>query len=542
MNNQNGPGSFFDTKTLIALSITFLAWIGWQWHLQKKYPQMNKEKAVEAKTESSPIKDPLAQDQKNKVITIENKDEIKTPAEIEKRAETLFPVEDENWKFSLSSVGMSLKSLELKKFTDRESQPIKIGMDGAGFFPLETKFIGQTDELFFDIQKITETRFVGSAQLQGIKIIKTIELNSREYRIDTQISLSGQFDIYRGISTYLVEPLHKIASSGFLSPPAEHQEVYFLSQDSTERKHPKSESEEVYAANKIKVVAIGSQYFTQAVLDSSEVLPDVSVKVSPKEGTIVGTMNFNFIPGQKSLNLKHIAVFGPKDLTLLKEISEDLMGLVDFGFFAVLGRPILKMLKWFFALVGNWGVAIILLTVLVRFLVLPFNVMSFRSMKAMQKVQPQMQAIREKFKDSKEKQNHEMMVLFRENKINPLGGCLPVLLQIPIFFALYQVLGHSIELYKAPFMFWIHDLSAKDPYFVLPVFMGVTMFLQQKLTPTTMDPAQAKILMFMPIIFSIFMLTLPSGLTLYIFISTLFGIGQQLYLMQGSQPEKSLKN
>jgi YidC/Oxa1 family membrane protein insertase len=272
---------------------------------------------------------------------------------------------------------------------------------------------------------------------------------------------------------------------------------------------------------------------TQALVDRSEVLPEVKAQTSPAAKSVIAAINHPALNKTPEMEVKYSAFLGPKDLTILKAVDKNLAGVVDFGFFSALGRPILNMLKWFHGLVGNWGVAIILLTLLVRFLVLPFNVMSFRSMKSMQIIQPQIQALKERFKGDPNRLNQEMLVLFKTNKVNPLGGCLPVLLQIPIFFALYQVLGQSVELYQAPFMLWIQDLSHKDPYFVLPVLMGVTMFLQQRITPTTMDPAQAKILMFMPIIFTVFMLALPSGLTLYIFVSTLFGIAQQLYLMKG---------
>ena len=153
-------------------------------------------------------------------------------------------------------------------------------------------------------------------------------------------------------------------------------------------------------------------------------------------------------------------------------------------------------------------------------------------MKNMQKIQPLLTSVREKHKEDPTKMNQEVMALMKEHKVNPLGGCLPILLQLPIFIALYQVLGQSIEMYQAPFMWWIQDLSLKDPFFVLPVLMGVTMYLQQKFTPTTLDPTQAKIMMFMPVVFALFMVALPSGLTLYIFISTLFAVIQQKILMQ----------
>jgi YidC/Oxa1 family membrane protein insertase len=161
-------------------------------------------------------------------------------------------------------------------------------------------------------------------------------------------------------------------------------------------------------------------------------------------------------------------------------------------------------------------------------------------MKVMQKLQPQMNAVRERYKDKSNEEklqmNAEIMKLMKENKANPVGGCLPMLLQLPVFIALYQVLGQSIELYQAPFGLWIHDLSIRDPLFVTPVLMGITMFIQQKITPSTMDPQQAKIMMWMPVIFSFFMISLPAGLTLYIFVSTLFGIIQQFVFLRDRKP------
>ncbi|MEK7355069.1 MAG: membrane protein insertase YidC, partial [Bdellovibrionota bacterium] len=188
---------------------------------------------------------------------------------------------------------------------------------------------------------------------------------------------------------------------------------------------------------------------------------------------------------------------------------------------------------------------IIILSIIVRLLVMPFTVYSYKSMKVMQQLQPEMTRIREKYKDKpadqKMQMNQEIMDLMKRNKANPVGGCLPMLLQLPVFIALYAVLGQSIELYRAPFIFWIHDLSIKDPYYVLPVLMGITMYVQQKMTPTTMDPQQAKIMMWMPVIFSFFMISLPSGLTLYIFVSTLFGIIQQKVFMRDRTPTTSIK-
>jgi YidC/Oxa1 family membrane protein insertase len=159
----------------------------------------------------------------------------------------------------------------------------------------------------------------------------------------------------------------------------------------------------------------------------------------------------------------------------------------------------------------------------------------------MQKLQPLISSLRERYKDDPQAMNRETMALWKEHKVNPLGGCLPMLLQLPIFFALYRVLGQSIELYQAPFFGWIHDLSLKDPLYVLPVLMGISMFIQQKTTPTTMDPNQAKFMQFLPLIFVFMMVNLPAGLTLYIFINTLSGIILQQIFMHDRKAAATAK-
>ncbi len=296
------------------------------------------------------------------------------------------------------------------------------------------------------------------------------------------------------MTTFLTDDVAPAAAGGFLNRGAyyDRQEAFV---DTTE-----SHNNHIYFANeaidksytKGHVIALGSPYFTQAFVDHSPVMPEVKLHMDPSTQTAVVQIQHSAINQNGSFNVHYTGFTGPKSLALLKSVDEDLVPVIDFGFFSSIARYILALLKGFYSLVGNWGAAIILLTILVRLLVLPFNIMSYRSMKAMQILQPQMKAIREKYKDDQQRQNQEVMNLLRTHKVNPLGGCLPVALQLPIFWALYQVLGHSIELYQAPFALWIHDLSLKDPYYVLPVLMGVTMFLQQKITPSTLDPSQGK--------------------------------------------------
>ena len=209
---------------------------------------------------------------------------------------------------------------------------------------------------------------------------------------------------------------------------------------------------------------------------------------------------------------------------------------MNYGIFGFISKPLLKLLVLMHQIFNNWGLALIAMTILVRLLLMPFNVMSFRSAQSMQKIKPKMDKVRELYKNDPLRMNKETMALMKENNANPISGCLPMLLQIPIFFALWRMISSSVEIYQQPFFGWITDLSSHDTFFILPILMGITMFLQQKMTPTNLDPMQAKILNFMPIIFTLFMLSLPSGLTLYNFVSSLFGVIQQ-YIMKRESPK-----
>jgi YidC/Oxa1 family membrane protein insertase len=228
---------------------------------------------------------------------------------------------------------------------------------------------------------------------------------------------------------------------------------------------------------------------------------------------------------------------GPKDIGLMSEIGHNLTGAIDFWIVGVLAKPMLYLLRFFHGLVPHWGVAILLLTLLVKALTWWPSQKSYKQMKEMQKLKPEIDKLKAKFGSDKSRLNQETMNLYKRYNINPLGGCLPMLLQMPIWIALYRTIYSSVELYQAPLFLWIQDLSSPDPFFVLPVVMGVSMFLQQMLTPTSgMDEGQAKMMKYiMPIMFTGFMLFLPSGLVLYIFVNTLLSVIQQ-YWIQRSGP------
>jgi len=223
--------------------------------------------------------------------------------------------------------------------------------------------------------------------------------------------------------------------------------------------------------------------------------------------------------------------FGPKKLDLVRSVEPKLDHTVDFGWFTFFAYGLLKSLNFLYDFTRNYGISIVLLTLLLKVLTFPLTYKSMKSMKQMQRVQPMIQKLKEKHKDNPQQMNQEMMQLMKTQGYNPVSGCLPILVQMPIFFALYRVLYGSIELYQAPFMFWISDLSLKDPLYITPVILTIVMYFQQKLSPSQVaDPMQAKMIQFMPIFFGIFMVTLPSGLTLYMLTNAIAGIAQQVYL------------
>lgn len=238
---------------------------------------------------------------------------------------------------------------------------------------------------------------------------------------------------------------------------------------------------------------------------------------------------FSMFSNKATNELGFSVVFVKKEYNYLASLGHNLNASVDFGIWGFFAVWILKGLQFFYTFIPNYGVSIIFLTLLIRLITFPLQYKSFVSMKKLQTIQPELNKIREKFKDDPQKMQKESMELFRKSGANPIGGCLPLLLQMPVFFAFYKVLYSAVELVDAPFFAWIQDLSNKDPYYVLPVLMTASMFLQQKITPNTItDPVQKKIMMFMPLIFGVIMKDLPSGLSLYIFVSTVFGIIQQL--------------
>jgi len=247
-----------------------------------------------------------------------------------------------------------------------------------------------------------------------------------------------------------------------------------------------------------------------------------------------------FIHANSSISFS--GFMGPKNHKDLEALSLELIDVIDYGWFTFIAKPMFVLLQFIQSYVGNWGWTIVILTILVKLVLYPLSYKGMMSMQKLKELAPKMKEIQLKYKDDKQKQSMQMMELYKKHGANPMGGCLPLLLQIPVFFAIYRVLINSIELKGAEWILWIHDLAEMDPYFVLPILMGATMYIQQKITPTTIqDDFQKKVFQMLPIIFTFFFIWFPAGLTLYWFINNLFTIAQQYTMNKIFERKKELQ-
>jgi YidC/Oxa1 family membrane protein insertase len=275
-------------------------------------------------------------------------------------------------------------------------------------------------------------------------------------------------------------------------------------------------------------VALVQHYFVTAIVPPEKMTREIYTKKIGNNlyatGTIlpVGTV----APGAAT-SVESRLYSGPQETETLEKLAPGLDLVKDYGLLTIIAKPIFWLMTQIHKILGNWGWTIIALTVLIKLAFFPLSAASYRSMAKMKTVTPKMQSIRERFKSDPAKMNQAMMELYRTEKINPLGGCLPILVQIPVFIALYWVLLASVEMRNAPWLGWIHDLAAPDPFYILPVLMAISMFIQTKLNPTPPDPIQAKVMMFMPIVFSVMFFFFPAGLVLYWVVNNILSIAQQ---------------
>lgn len=556
MSQQNGPDqkqSFLDRGTLIALVLVGVVWFGWSKWVEKTYPASAVTAPVVDSQTTGQVSAPEgASSEPSKTATTAGTPTAKSAAKsasesaVARASEVRETIENNSWSTQLSSWGMGLSGIELKEFKTRDEKPIVVGQTPTPIFA--TRLLGSAETIAFNVTKVSDNEWKGVANFGAYTVEKTVKLLDKGpaalRTLDIVTVALGDLTTFPGFAVTVSDEVKAPASTSFLAPSYDHHDWFVRHEDTNSRYIIDPTKTEAIDHKTVYSVALSSHYFTAALADRSSLRPDFKADALTKDGDLYrasGLLQYKPISKSGEFKIEQTAYVGPKDVDALRAADVEFSRVVDYGMFAILADPLLWLMRFFFGLTGNWGVAIIGLTLVVRAVVLPFNLYSFKSMKVMQQIQPQIQSAKEKFKDDPRRMNEEVMRLMKENKANPLGGCLPMLLQLPVFFALYQVLAQSIELYRQPFIFWINDLTVKDEFFVLPILMGIAMYFQQKLTPIA-DPQQAKILQWMPVIFAVLMFTLPSGLTLYIFVSTLFGIAQQYVFMKDKSAAKTQNN
>ena len=426
-----------------------------------------------------------------------------------------------------------LKPKDLVREGGANELPLTLSWEGKTFnLPGTAQYEASTSALNLQAGERGTLKFT-SVSPEGLTLVKTFAFKGDSYGFDLAVQvtnntgqpLDGQINLdLSGNFAAIQDPehFHFLGFNGSINNKIEGVQ-------SGDLKEPKT------FAGKVEWAGLDEGYFMTAIIPES-VKSWVTVSEAPKAPMVasVRTPVEALDPGQAA-QFSYVLYFGPKNLNDLKPLGLDRA--VDFGWFDFLGKPLLAFLSWLEHYSYNYGWAIVILTILLRIVFWYPNHKSYKSMKDMQKLQPKVAKLREKYKDDKETMNKELMALYRTFKVNPMAGCLPMLMQLPVFIALYNVLGYAIELRHASFLstlpftniIWLADLSAKDPLLITPIVMGATMFLQQKMTPTTGDPTQAKMLMFLPLIFTFMFLNFASGLVVYWLVNNVLSIAQQYY-------------
>ncbi|MFZ7112795.1 MAG: membrane protein insertase YidC [Desulfatiglandales bacterium] len=555
-----------EKRTILALVLSFVVLFVWMTLFQ---PSPNQEPVggeENAKGESAvvaplPLSEPVtslpaAQDQPAQIPP------PVAPKAVEKKE--IF-VETPLYKAVFSNEGATIKSFQLKKYrltTAPDSPLVELsGLEGTREGMLEMTFgnpeksasrriIYHSEQDFLNLSEGAPPQDIIFSALtpEGVTIKQTLRIHADRYPIDLTIDLinSGPAEANGNLM-------------GFIRnlPPEEKSSYYAFSglalllNNELEEIAPKKMAKTGILSGQIDWVAYEDGHFMSAIIPGDQAKGSFQGQFLPT-GIVTGTYLSPplSIMSQEHISRKFTIYMGPRDLSILKTLDRKLDRAVNFGWFDVIAKPLLYTLRFFYKYVGNYGLAIIILTVLIKILFWPLTHKSYKSMKEMQKLQPHMAKLREKYKDNKEQLNKELMSLYKTYKVNPVGGCLPMIIQIPVFFALFRILGNSIELRHAPFILWINDLSAPDRLFhfpfsipfmsppygipILTLLMGASMFIQQKMTPTPGDPTQAKIMLFLPVIFTVMFVNFPSGLVLYWLVNNILSIGQQYRIIKSS--------
>ena len=471
--------------------------------------------------------------------------------------EVFVNIDTGNAVYGLTNYGAGFVQMQLKEYKDAEGNVIDLA---KGFYPDlkplyfwgkgSGKLNSSIYKIYIDGQEITETRTIkinskkGSQAVSFVledpvagKVEKSLVFSSGSYTVPINVRINNLKDL-SAIGVALGPSVG--GSDGDTYGGVIEGPMTFVDQDIV-YDNPESDNDQPRHEKNVKWTSVQSKYFITALV--------------PRTGS--GGAHINLLKANQDKVNDYAAIVplqakglrvnasmdlyaGPKEVHRMSKLGVMLEESLDYGIFSFVASPLISILRICNVVTMNWGLAIILLTIIIKLIFYPLTHFSMKNMKGMQKLQPKMAQIREIYKDDKTKMNQQLMSLYKENKVNPMMGCLPMLIQMPIFFGLYEGLLVAIEIRNAPFFWWITDLSKQDPYHIYTILMGVSMFIQQKMTPTAGDPSQAKMMMFMPIIFCgmFIFYPVPSGLVIYWFVNNVLSIAQQFFVNRSVQTPK----
>lgn len=455
--------------------------------------------------------------------------------------EQTIEVDTELFRAKFSNRGAVLKSWELKRYTttvENGRQPVQMVYSGGRFkgpLSLITGDQAVTNDLgnalyhvTQDVSRLDSAHPVGHVTFRyhdaqrNLDVEKEFTFHHETYVVDIAVrtqGLAAPVDVTLGTNFGIVE-----WGEGFIGLMGSAS----LVDDKVLKETPEGEAER---KGDVKWSAIQDKYFLSVLMPQK-----ASAALAKKEGDKLVSAGVRFTPPANGTAMAMQLYAGPKEYDTLKSLNVGLEDTIDFGWFVfgswglvkAVAKPIFYVLRFLYEFTHNYGMTIILLTLAIKLMFVPLQYKSYKSMKQMQVIQPKVLAVQNKFKDDRERLNKELIKLYKDHKVNPVGGCLPMVLQMPVFVALFNILYMTIDLRQAPFMLWIKDLSVQDPYYVLPIIMGATMVIQQKITPTTMDPTQAKIMLFLPVFMTFLFVNFPAGLVLYWLTNNVLTITQQV--------------
>ena len=544
-----------ELRMLLAIVVSFLIFFVYQVVFVKEMPVERKEPP---KQEAAMEAEAPARDERVKVLEV--RPSVKEPdtAQAQDAGRTI-TVSTPLYVAELAERGGAFKTFKLRQYKEsmEADAPMKglvqlprgqaltpvVSFLGASLGPRVFQVIGDVNKI--DVNEARKDVAFSWTSLDGMTIIKTYSFFPDTYEMGLEIKVTnlGLKPIEENLTLALRTSLKEAQKSSYVfSGPAA-----LIDGELKEIKTKKIASEGSSYAGRITWVASEDQYFVSAIMPEEPQKASMRLSLTPEEVLEATYVDPSppVAPGTER-TYRYKLYFGPKSLQALGSEGSELARILDFGFFDIIAKPLLHAMNFIHRYIPSYGIAIILITIIVKLLFWPLSNKSYKSMSQMKRLQPKMAEIRAKYKHDKKMMNQELMGLYKVYKVNPLGGCLPMIFQIPVFFAFYKMLYQAIELRHAPFFLWITDLSAPDRLFsfsfkipmmtppygipVLTIIMGASMFFQQKMSPPPGDPAQAKMMMFMPIFFTFIFINFPSGLVLYWLVNNILSMAQQYYI------------